>query len=304
MNDHAAIAIDHLTVRFGAFTAVDDVTFSVATGDIFGFLGANGAGKTTTIRVLCGLLVPTEGAVRVGSADLRAGAAAIKRQVGYMSQKFTLYDDLTVDENLAFKAALRGMDDTAARRRAAELFTLMRFTHPRDTMVRALPGGAKQQVSLCAALLHEPRIVFLDEPTAGVSPRERAAFWDIIRALAAGGTTVIVTTHYMDEAEQCGRIALMRDGKIIALDTPAGLKRAAYPDPILEVSGALPADITALERLQGVSACRPFGLRYHVSVVPGAYQDVRRRLPGHLAVREIPASLEDVFMRLVEENGR
>lgn len=304
MNDHNAIVIDHLTVRFGDFTAVDDVSFSVNAGEIFGFLGANGAGKTTTIRVLCGLLVPSAGAVRVGGADLRAGAAAIKRQVGYMSQKFTLYDDLTVDENLAFKAALRGMDEETLRRRSASLFALMRFTHPRDTMVRALPGGAKQQVSLCAALLHEPPIVFLDEPTAGVSPRERAAFWDIIRALAAQGTTVIVTTHYMDEAEQCGRIALMREGKIIALDTPADLKISAYPDPILEVSGARADDIVLLQRLPGVGECRPFGARYHLSTLPGAYHDVRGSIPPHLAVREIRASLEDVFIRLIEGGGR
>lgn len=225
-----AVEINNLTVKFGDFTAVDSLTLSVERGEIFGFLGANGAGKTTAIRVMCGLLIPTSGDVRVEGLDPRNGLAAIKQTVGYMSQKFTLYDDLTVMENLNFKATIRRMAEKDAAKRVDEIFDFIGYDSGRDTMVKELPAGVKQQVSLAATLLHDPAIVFLDEPTSGVSPAVRARFWSLIRKLAKEGKTVFVTTHYMDEAEECGRIALMRAGKLIALGSPQQLEKDTYPE--------------------------------------------------------------------------
>jgi len=235
------VEVRNLTVRFGAFAAVRDVSFSVDGGEIFGFLGANGAGKTTTIRVLCGILPPTSGSVRIAGSDVETGLNAVKAQVGYMSQRFTLYDDLTVDENLGFVAGLRRMPAAVYRRRREELLEFIGFDRKLGTLVRDLPGGVKQQVSLAAAVLHDPPIVFLDEPTAGVTPVARARFWALIRALAQAGKCLFVTTHYMDEAEQCGRIALMRAGEIVALDSPAGLKQRTFPQGVIELTPRGPA---------------------------------------------------------------
>jgi ABC-2 type transport system ATP-binding protein len=304
-NEQNAIAIEHLSVQFGDFRAVDDVSFTVRRGEIFGFLGANGAGKTTTIRVMCGLLVPSGGTVRIAGLTFgRAGGRAIKEKVGYMSQKFTLYDDLTVAENMAFKAALRGIPEDAAAARQRELFDFIGFAYPGTTLVRDLPSGIKQQLSLAATLLHEPEIIFLDEPTAGVSPAVRLRFWELIRQLAGRGRTVIVTTHYMDEAEQCDRIALMRAGKLIALDSPAGLKSRAYPEPLVEVAapGEPHAAIAAfLERSVGVRRAWPYGLRYHAAMQDApACAAFLKQLPSGYAGRGIAPSLEDVFVKLVE----
>ncbi len=234
--NYSAVDVQNLTVKFGEFTAVDHISFNVSRGEIFGFLGANGAGKTTTIRVLCGLLTPDEGVVTVAGVSLDHGEYAIKSKVGYMSQKFTLYNDLRVDENLDFIAALRKLDKVTYLKRRKELLDFISFDRPMNSIVQDLSGGIKQQVALAASLLHDPEIVFLDEPTAGVSPPSRARFWSLIRQLAERGKTIFVTTHYMDESEQCDRIALMRDGKIIALDTPAGLKATItnVPNPTLE----------------------------------------------------------------------
>jgi ABC-2 type transport system ATP-binding protein len=230
-----AVDVKGLTVAFGDFKAVDDVTFRVKKGEIFGFLGANGAGKTTTIRVLCGLLRPTAGEILVSGEAFGDDNTGLKSKSGYMSQKFTLYTDMSVAENMAFTATLRGVSDKDLIERKRRLFKLVGFDRDEATLVGDLPGGLKQQVSLAAALLHEPSIVFLDEPTAGVAPEARARFWAIIREVAATGHTVFVTTHYMDEAEQCGRIALMRDGKLVALDTPEGLKDHAFPHGLVEL---------------------------------------------------------------------
>ncbi|HTA17163.1 MAG TPA: ABC transporter ATP-binding protein, partial [bacterium] len=262
-----AVDVRDLTVKFGDFTAVDKVTFQVAKGEIFGFLGANGAGKTTTIRVLCGLLKPTSGEIHVGGESFHDDNQGLKSKSGYMSQKFTLYGDMTVAENMEFKAALRGVSAADLKVRKEKLFRLIGYDHPEKEMVRSLPGGLKQQVSLAAALLHEPEIIFLDEPTAGVSPEARVRFWDIIRDLAKGGQTVFVTTHYMDEAEQCGRIALMRDGKLVALDSPAGLKKQTFPFGLIELeeTGALPADwMATLRARKGVASLKPHGRRWHL----------------------------------------
>lgn len=225
-----SVEVQNLSVRFGDYYAVKDISFSVEQGEIFGFLGANGAGKTTTIRVLCGLLLPSEGEARVCGLDVQKQAFEVKKIVGYMSQKFTLYDDMTVAENLAFTAALRKLPDLRLKQQKERLLDFIRFKASEKTLVKDLPGGIKQQVSLVSSLLHDPEIVFLDEPTAGVSPAYRQRFWALIRDLAKERKTVFVTTHYMDEAEHCDRIALMRSGDLIALDSPQGLKTANFPE--------------------------------------------------------------------------
>jgi ABC-2 type transport system ATP-binding protein len=299
-----AVEARGLTVRFGAFTAVDRLSFSVARGEIFGFLGANGAGKTTTIRVLCGLLPPTEGEVRVAGAGYADGERALKDKVGYMSQRFTLYNDLTVRENLEFIASLRKLPREALERRRDELLELIGFHKELGEKVGALSGGTKQMVSLAAAMLHDPEIVFLDEPTAGVTPAGRERFWELIRRVVAQGKTVFVTTHYMDEAEQCGRIALMREGKLVALDTPQGLKKSCFPEPVYEFEprGELPyARLEEYGRHPAFSFFEPYGLRFHAAVKDSAaWSRHRPDLERVFTVKEISPSLEDVFIRLVE----
>jgi ABC-2 type transport system ATP-binding protein len=296
-----AVAIENLTVRFGEFTAVDRVSLRVEQGEIFGFLGANGAGKTTTIRVLTGLLAPTAGRVAVAGLSFDNGADAIKARVGYMSQKFTLYTDLTVAENLEFAAALRKLPTNVYRRRSRELLDFIGFQTRPETLVRDLPGGLKQEVSLVAALLHDPEIVFLDEPTAGVSPAARARFWALIRGLSARGKTVFVTTHYMDEAGECGRIGLMRAGALIALGRPRELKEQAFPEPLYEIH--FPADPPAgwREAAAAVGPCQPHGRRWHLAVRDHArWAAIRDRWGDAARVRRIDPSLEDVFLRWVE----
>ncbi|OFZ20003.1 MAG: ABC transporter [Bdellovibrionales bacterium GWB1_55_8] len=302
-----SVEVRNLTVKFGEFTAVDDVSFSVRRGEIFGFLGANGAGKTTTIRVLCGLLIPDQGEVQVAGVDLKADAEAIKRKVGYMSQRFTLYDDLTVRENLAFAAALRKISPEQLRLRTEELFGFTGFDRSVNSLVRDLPGGIKQQVSLIAALLHQPEIVFLDEPTSGVTPAARLRFWELIRSLSKNGKTVFVTTHYMDEADQCDRIALMRAGRISALDTPEGLKQSSFPEPIYELElpegdhQAQAAQVAMLQKVNGVGRLQPHGMRFHFTLThSGLEEGVRDLLPETAVLRRIKPSLEDVFIRVVE----
>jgi ABC-2 type transport system ATP-binding protein len=303
-----AVEADGLTVRFGKFTAVDDVSFRVAPGEIFGFLGANGAGKTTTIRVLCGLLVPSAGRARVAGLEVGDGLQAIKRKVGYMSQRFTLYDDLSVAENLSFAAALRKMPDADLARRTKELFDTIGFDRSPATLVRDLPGGYKQELSLAAAMLHDPEVLFLDEPTAGVAPAARARFWGLIRRIAGTGKTVFVTTHYMDEAEQCGRIALMRSGRLIALDSPDGLKASAFPEPLYEVQVGEGAPKDWAERAKAdpsVLDAAPYGLRWHIGVrdEPG-FRKLIAVLGSAVETRRIKPTLEDVFIRLVEGKDR
>ena len=299
-----AIIIENLTVKFGDFTAVDDVSFSVREGEIFGFLGANGAGKTTTIRVMCGLLLPASGSVEIAGKDLSEGSTEIKKRVGYMSQKFTLYEDLTAGENISFKAALRKMPETLARKRKKELFELIDYSYPENMLVRDLPSGIKQQLALCATLLHDPEIIFLDEPTSGVAPSVRAKFWELIRALSKKGKTVIVTTHYMDEAEECERIALMRTGRIIALDSPEGLKEKAYPAPLVEITAQNRAKKDLFEDIVKdplVEKAWPYGLKFHAALKEkGALEKYLSRLPDGCAGKKIKPHLEDVFMKLVE----
>ena len=304
MKPGPALEVKGLSIRFGGFTAVDDVSFRVEKGEIFGFLGANGAGKTTTIRMLTGLLVPSSGSASVGGLDFSDGGKGIKRLVGYMSQKFTLYNDLTVGENLDFAAGLRKLSPAYAEKRRAELFALTGFDKPLSTMAGALPGGIKQELALCAAMLHDPEIIFLDEPTSGVAPASRARFWALIRRITALGKTVIVTTHYMDEAEQCGRIALLRTGRLIALGSPAELKASAFPGPMAELdfNGPAPAAFLAgLEKASGLLELSPHGMRWHAAFSDGAALEAALcALPPGASRAPIKPSLEDVFIRLVE----
>lgn len=218
------ISVNQLTKRFGSFTAVDNISFNVTRGEIFGFLGANGAGKTTAMRMLCGLSFPTSGEATVAGFDLRRESEKIKKNIGYMSQKFSLYEDLTVRENIRFYGGIYGLTDLVIRDKMMHLLHHLHMEEQMNTLVKSLPLGWKQKLSFSVAMLHEPRIVFLDEPTGGVDPVTRRDFWGMIYEAAAGGTTVFVTTHYMDEAEYCDRVSIMVDGRIDALGTPAELK--------------------------------------------------------------------------------
>ena len=219
-----AIVAQDLTRRFGDFTAVDRISFTVAKGEVFGFLGANGAGKTTAIRMLIGLLAPSDGEASVAGFDIRTDADRVRARIGYMSQRFSLYDDLTVRENIALYGGIYGLDDATIRSRGDAILEELNFTQSRDAMVKSLPLGWKQKLAFSVALIHEPAVVFLDEPTGGVDPVTRRQFWEMIYQTAARGTTVFVTTHYLDEAEYCDRISIMVDGRIAALGTPEALK--------------------------------------------------------------------------------
>ena len=226
-----------LTKRFGTFTAVDRISFSVRRGEIFGFLGANGAGKTTAMRMLCGLSVPTAGEGRVAGFDIATEAEEVKKHIGYMSQRFSLYEDLKVWENLRLFGGIYGMKDKEIARKTDEMLAGLGFEALRDTFVRALPLGWKQKLAFSVSIFHEPRVVFLDEPTGGVDPVTRRQFWELIYRAADRGITVFVTTHYMDEAEYCDRVSIMVDGRIEALDTPERLRarfQAATMDEVFQ----------------------------------------------------------------------
>jgi ABC-2 type transport system ATP-binding protein len=220
----AAIEVRGLTRRFGSFTGVDAISFDVAAREVFGFLGANGAGKTTAIRMLIGLLAPSGGSARVAGFDVATQAESVKRNIGYMSQRFSLYEDLTVRENITLYGGIYGLADRAIADRTAALVERLDLGRDLDTRVKSIPLGWKQKLAFSVAVLHDPKVVFLDEPTGGVDPITRRQFWELIYATAAQGTTVFVTTHYMDEAEYCDRVSIMVDGRIAALGTPAELK--------------------------------------------------------------------------------
>lgn len=219
------ITTEKLTKRFGAFVAASELTFEVGKGEIFGFLGANGAGKTTAMRMLCGLLTPSAGKATIAGFDVYTQTEKIKRSIGYMSQKFSLYDDLTVSENIRFYAGIYGMRTPQIRAKTKELLEELQLQQEAKTLVRELPLGWKQKLSFSVSIVHNPDIVFLDEPTGGVDPVTRRQFWDLIYHAADRGTTIFVTTHYMDEAEYCNRVSIMVDGVIAALDSPANLRQ-------------------------------------------------------------------------------
>lgn len=224
MSEQKAITTNMLTKKFGDFTAVDEISFEVNKGEIFGFLGANGAGKTTAMRMLCGLSLPTSGEATVAGLDVYKENEKIKRSIGYMSQKFSLYDDLTVKENMRFYGGIYGKSNSFIKEKTAFILEHLHLQNEANVLVKSLPLGWKQKLAFSVAVFHEPEIVFLDEPTGGVDPVTRREFWNMIYVAAAGGTTVFVTTHYMDEAEYCDRVSIMVDGRIDALDTPSRLK--------------------------------------------------------------------------------
>ncbi len=304
MKADTIVDVRNLSVRFDDFYAVRDVSFSVARGEIFGFLGANGAGKTTTIRVLCGLLPGSGGDVIIDGEHFVAGREnIIKQKVGYMSQRFTLYDELSVRENFEFAAALRGLSREKHMKNRQRLLDFIGFDKDLRTVVRDLPGGIKQEVALCVALLHDPSIIFLDEPTAGVAPVARNRFWTLIRELAASGKTVFVTTHYMDEAENCNRIALMRAGQLIAVDSPANLKRDTFGDTLYNFTprGKNPS----MPDANDLDVFEPYGRHYHIKFKDGVNVGARlRKYSRDFEIKTIEPSLEDVFIRLVEGQNR
>ena len=236
---HVSVKTENLTRRFGKFTAVDRVSIEVYRGEIFGFLGANGAGKTTMIRMLCGLLAPSDGSGTVAGFDIYRQSEQIKRNIGYMSQKFSLYDDLTIAENIEFFGGIYGLSAQKIRERKAALIDQLELNELADKMTRELPLGFKQRLALGTALLHDPPILFLDEPTSGVDPVARRGFWDLIYDTANLGKTIFVTTHFMDEAEYCHRVSIMQAGRLIALDSPGALKSQYDKDSMQEVFVAL-----------------------------------------------------------------
>lgn len=238
MNEKFAISVRNLVKRFGNFTAVDNISFDVARGEIFGFLGANGAGKTTAMRMLCGLSYPTSGSGTVAGFDIMSQAEDIKRHIGYMSQKFSLYEELTISENLTLFSTIYGMSDIEIKKKSEEVFMTLEMADMRNTLVKDIPTGWKQKLAFSAATMHSPDIVFLDEPTGGVDPVTRRRFWELIYEASSRGMTIFVTTHYLDEAEYCNRISIMVDGRIKALDSPENLKKeynAATMDEVFRI---------------------------------------------------------------------
>ncbi len=304
-----AVGVERLTRRFGAFTAVDEVSFAVGRGEVFGFLGPNGAGKTTTLKMLTGLLRPTAGRATVAGFDVARETESVKRSIGYMSQLFSLYGDLTVEENIAFFAGLHGVPRARRAARRDWVLEMAGLKDHRDRLTQELSLGWKQRLALGTAVLHEPPVLFLDEPTSGVDPISRRDFWDLIGGLAAGGTTVLVSTHYMEEAEYCHRLALMNRGRIIALDRPAAL-RTAMPVPLLEIAtDDAPRAVEALAGAEGVVDVGLFGRAVHVTVRDA--DAARTALPARRAargvavhgLRAVEPSLEDVFVALVHASG-
>jgi len=315
MNGYA-VEIENLVKRFGEFVAVDHVSLEVKRGEIFGFLGPNGAGKSTTIRVLCGLLTPTTGRATVAGFDVGADPEQVRRNIGYMSQKFSLYDDLTVEQNIDFFTGMYGVPRDRRGPRKDYVLRMAGLTEKRSALTATLSGGWKQRLALGCAILHDPPIIFLDEPTSGVDPIARGAFWELIRELSGTGHTIFVTTHYMDEAEYCHRVALMYRGKVIALGAPADLKRDLSTHTLLRLDTSAPLDtMRALEQAQGVLDVAVFGGGLHVTVDggdSGGERAIMERIRERLTTRGIPIrrlekilpSLEDVFVALIEAEER
>ena len=304
-----AITVTDLTKRFGDFVAVDRLTFEVGQGEVFGFLGSNGAGKSTTIRMLCGLLKPTGGRAEVGGVDVSRDPEGVKRRIGYMSQRFSLYEQLTVDQNIRFFGGIYGLDRgrfEARRRFVLDMAGLHRREH---TRAADLAGGWRQRLALGCAILHEPPIVFLDEPTGGVDPLSRREFWGLIDHLSASGVTVLVTTHYLDEAEHCHRLAIIHGGRLAALGTTDQLKRVFADRAILEVHAANPVEtMRLLDRMPDIEKTSVFGTSVHALLKEGHAPPALKSLleAAGVAVTSIAAvqpSLEDVFLEVVERAG-
>jgi ABC-2 type transport system ATP-binding protein len=312
VNDNGpAVAVQNLERRFGEFVAVNRISFEVAKGEVFGFLGPNGAGKSTTIRMLCGILAPTSGTGTVAGFDVRTEPEKIKSRIGYMSQKFSLYEDLTVEENIDFYSGIYCIPPEKKKERKQWVITMAGLERHRHSRTAVLAGGCKQRLALGCAILHEPPIIFLDEPTSGVDPLSRRAFWDLIYEMASRGVTVFVTTHYMDEAEYCDRIALIYRGELIASGTPEMLKRERMREEVLEVQCERPQDaMIDIGKIPGVQEVALFGKGLHVVVADA--EAGSEAIRGFLSSRRIPwarvekivPSLEDVFISLIEARDR
>jgi ABC-2 type transport system ATP-binding protein len=306
-----AVEVEDLVKRFDSFTAVDRVSFTVRKGEIFGFLGPNGAGKSTTIRILCGLLQPTAGRALVSGLDVAAVPEQVRRQIGYMSQKFSLYNDLTVGENIDFFSGIYRVPREKRRERKEFALRMAGLEERSESMTSVLAGGWKQRLALGCAILHEPPVLFLDEPTSGVDPIARRSFWSLIYQLSAAGHTVFVSTHYMDEAEYCHRLALMNRGRIIALGAPGELKEELRACSILNLESSDPLEsMRALEGEPGIVDVAVFGAGLHVKVTEP--EAAAARIRQVLAQRQltvsrleaIPPSMEDVFVSLIEQQER
>jgi ABC-2 type transport system ATP-binding protein len=306
-----AVHIDQLVKRFGDFVAVDRVSLDVAQGEIFGFLGPNGAGKSTTIRILCGLLQPSAGRASVGGFDVASQPEEIRENIGYMSQKFSLYDDLTVEENIEFFGGVYGVSNGKLAARRDYVLKMAGLEEKRNTMTRLLSGGWKQRLALGCAILHEPPILFLDEPTSGVDPIARRNFWQLIYQLSEAGHTIFVTTHYMDEAEYCHRIALMYGGRIIALGSPEELKKSLGANHLLNLESTnLLGSMSVLEKMPGIQDVAVFGGGLHVKVedaadsIPEIYKTLEAAGIHVLVLDAITPSMEDVFVSFIEKEEK
>jgi ABC-2 type transport system ATP-binding protein len=301
----SAVKVEGLTRRFGEFVAVDGINLDIGKGEIFGFLGPNGAGKSTTIKMLCGLLLPSSGNGSVGGHDIRTGSEEIKKNIGYMSQKFSLYDDLTVKENIRFFSGMYGVRGEKRKERMEWTLEMAGLEKRMDAIVGALPGGFKQRLALGCAILHEPPILFLDEPTSGVDPLSRRNFWNLINELSGSGTTVFVTTHYMDEADYCHRLALIYRGRIIAEGTPRELKEKLMRRQVLEIEVERMVEALDVLEKRGIDAAI-FGSLLHAVVgdVAQGTADIRKTLESSgikvNRIERIVPSLEDVFVTLIE----
>jgi drug efflux transport system ATP-binding protein len=306
-----AIEVHGLTRRFGDFVAVNNLSFTVARGEIFGFLGSNGAGKSTTIRMLCGLLRPSAGTATVGGVDVARNPEGVKQRIGYMSQRFSLYELLTVDQNIRFFGGLYGLHGDRLASRRAFVIEMAGLQGRESTLARDLAGGWRQRLALGCAILHEPPILFLDEPTGGVDPLSRRQFWRLIDRLAQEGVTVLVTTHYLDEAERCHRVALIHAGALAALGTPTEVKSIFAGRPILEIRSADPvAVMRALDAMRDVEKTSLFGTAVHAILrsgeIPATRIEEQLRGAGFSidSIEPVAASLEDVFLDVVERAGR
>ncbi|MBU1044588.1 MAG: ABC transporter ATP-binding protein [Candidatus Omnitrophica bacterium] len=307
MKSEKAVEVINLEKKFGKFTAVNRISFAVNKGEIFGFLGPNGAGKSTTIRMLCGILSPTSGDGHVGGNNIIKEQEAIKQNIGYMSQKFSLYDDLTVEENINFYSGIYRISDQKKAERKEWVIKMAGLEDLRSSRTAILAGGWKQRLALGCAIIHEPKIVFLDEPTSGVDPISRRDFWILIKEMAKNGVTVFVTTHYMDEAENCNRIALIYKGNIIALGSPHELKTEIMREEVLEIIIDTPEDwIERLMKLEVVKEIALFGNALHAVVenaelsIPLIKDFLTNEKASNYKIEKIEPSLEDVFVSLIE----
>ena len=303
-----AVSVQKLEKKFGNFTAVNKINFEVKRGEIFGFLGPNGAGKSTTIRMLCGIITPTSGDGQVGGFDINKQQEEIKQNIGYMSQKFSLYDDLTVEENINFYGGIYKLSKDKLKERKEEIVKLADIGPFRNRLTRTLSGGWKQRLALGCAIIHEPRIIFLDEPTSGVDPITRNNFWAIIKDMAGKGVTVFVTTHYMDEAENCDRMTLIYKGNIIAMGTPKQMKTDFMKNDVLEINIAESETwMEKLEKLDIVKEAALFGNSIHAVVpdseeaIPAIKKMFAQEMVKDFSVKAIEPSLEDVFVALIED---